>query len=166
MRILKLIIISFISLSLIITIISLFIPSNVTISRAVQINVSKEEVMRQLNEPANWRHWYPGGDSTDFFYENAVVKGLVLDKRRHHYIIMLAEKKQEVMAIFRLSRKNISTGWRLVPATDSKSVTVQWYINFHLRWYPWEKFSSFMFERISDPQLKQGLDNLKALLEK
>ena len=39
-------------------------------------------------------------------------------------------------------------------------------MGFHLRWYPWEKFTSFMFERIYNPQLQKGLDNLKTFLEK
>jgi hypothetical protein len=65
-----------------------------------------------------------------------------------------------------LLNKKIPTGWQIVPAIDSNSVTVQWYIDFHLHWYPWEKFTSFMFEKVYNPQLKQGLDNLKAFVEK
>ncbi len=69
-------------------------------------------------------------------------------------------------AVFTFANKKILTGWEIVPTIGSNSVTVQWYLDFHLRWYPWEKFTSFMFEKIYNPQLQQGLDNLKAFLEK
>ena len=65
-----------------------------------------------------------------------------------------------------LPNKKIPTGWLVAANPDANSVTIQWYMDFHLRWYPWEKFSSFMFERIYHPQLQQGLDNLKRFLEK
>jgi len=166
MRILKLIIISIALLLLIITIISLFIPSHVTISRAVQINTSKEKVMEQLSDPVNWKSWYPGADSTEYFYDGGIIKGLILNKNKHHYIIISSKRKDEVIATYILPHKEIVTGWKVIPAIGSNSVTVQWYMDFHLRWYPWEKFSSFMFERIYNPQLEEGLNNLKVLLEK
>jgi hypothetical protein len=132
----------------------------------VQINSSKEKVMEQLRNPVNWKNWYPEADSTEYFFQEGTVKGLVLDKSKHRYIIIAKAKKDEIVAEYVLPRRKILTGWELVSSTDSTSVTVQWYMDFHLRWYPWEKFSSFMFERIYNPQLEKGLNNLKTLLEK
>jgi hypothetical protein len=43
---------------------------------------------------------------------------------------------------------------------------VQWYFDFHLRWYPWEKFSSIVFDKQLGPPMEKSLDNLKKLLEK
>jgi hypothetical protein len=166
MRIIKLIVISIVLLILIITIISLFIPSHVSISRAVQINSSKEKVMEQLSDPVHWKNWYPAADSSEFFYENGRLKGLILNKKKRQNIMIVKKTENEVAAVYTLSNRKLVTGWQVVPAADSNSVTVQWYINFHLRWYPWEKFSSFMFERIYNPQLEEGLNNLKVLLEK
>ncbi|TMI89684.1 MAG: hypothetical protein E6H06_17930, partial [Bacteroidetes bacterium] len=85
MRFLKLVIISIIFFLLLVTIISLFIPSHVRISRAVQINTSQQSVMRQISDPVNWKNWYPSADSANFFYENGFVKGLILDQVRHQY---------------------------------------------------------------------------------
>jgi len=42
---------------------------------------------------------------------------------------------------------------------------VQWWMDFKLRWYPWEKFSSLFFENIYGAQMEKGLDNLKRLAE-
>lgn len=166
MRLLRLVIVSIIFFLLIITIISLFIPSHVQISKAVLIDAPKEDVMTQIADPKNWRNWYPFAGASALYYENNIVKGLVLDESRHQYLIITDVKENEVTAAYTLPGRKIKTGWQLAPATGASSVTLQWYMDFQLRWYPWEKFSSFMFEKIYGPQIQQGLNNLKSLLEK
>jgi len=166
MRIARFIIISVVVLFIIITIISLFIPSNVRISRGIQIGSSKDSVMSQISEVANWKNWYPGADTLQFYYQNNTIKGLVLDERKMRYLVIRAKKSDEITAEYVLTNKKIPTGWLMVANAESNSVTIQWYMDFHLHWYPWEKFSSFMFEKVYHPQLQQGLDNLKRFLEK
>ena len=166
MRIFRFIIISLIVIFFITTIISLFIPSHVRIYKAIQINSSEDSVMDQISHAANWRNWYPGADSSKFFYETDSIKGLILDEHRKQYIIITGSKQDEVTAEYVLPNKKIPTGWLVAANPGGNSVTIQWYMDFHLSWYPWEKFSSFVFEKIYHPQLQQGLDNLKKFLEK
>jgi hypothetical protein len=122
--------------------------------------------MEQISNPEKWRNWYPGADSSKFFFKDDSIKGLILDETKKQSVVLASVKDDEVTAVFNLPGKKIPTGWQISPAKDSNSVTVVWYIDFHLRWYPWEKFTSFMFEKVYNPQLQQGLDKLKALLEK
>lgn len=166
MRIFRFLIISVFVLFIIITIISLFIPSHVRISRGIQINSQKDAVMSQVGSVANWKNWYPGADSLKLYYEANVIKGLVLDEHKKQYLVFREKKSDEVTAEFVLPNKKIPTGWLVATNVGSSSVTVQWYMDFYLRWYPWEKFTSFMFEKVYHPQLQQGLDNLKRLLER
>jgi hypothetical protein len=100
------------------------------------------------------------------FYESAVIKGFVLDEHKKRYLIIREKKDDEVTAEYILPNKIIQTGWLVAANPQVNSVTIQWYMDFHLQWYPWEKFSSFLFERVYHPQLQQGLDNLKKFLEK
>lgn len=166
MRIIRLIVVSILVFFIIITIISLFIPSHIQMSKAVQVNAPRDSVMAQLNDPRNWRNWYPGADSSKFVYESDSIKGLMLDEKNKRSIIITEKKENEVTAVYSLTNKKIPTGWKILSVENSNSVTVEWYIDFHLRWYPWEKFTSFMFEKVYDPQLQKGLDNLKAFMEK
>jgi hypothetical protein len=85
---------------------------------------------------------------------------------KKRYIVINGVKENEVIAAYMLPNREVKTGWQIAASIGSNGVTVQWYMEFHLQWYPWEKFSSFMFDRVYDPQLQQGLDNLKALLER
>jgi hypothetical protein len=148
------------------TIISLFIPSHVRIYKAIQINASKDAVMNQVSNASNWKNWYPGADSLKFYYERDVIKGFILDEHKKRYLLIREKEDDGVTAEYILPSKTIQTGWLIAADPQVNSVTIQWYMDFHLQWYPWEKFSSFLFERIYHPQLQEGLDNLKKFLEK
>src|SRR5215831_15835557 len=165
MKIFKFIIISVVVIFIITTIISLFIPSHIRISRGIQIDCSKDSALNQVGVILNWKNWYPGADSLKLYYEDNLIKGLVLDEHKKRYLVLREKKTDEVTAEFVLTNKKIPTGW-LVTNVGTNSVTVQWYMDFHLRWYPWEKFTSFMFEKVYDPQLQKGMNNLKAFVEK
>lgn len=166
MRLARLIIVSILVFAVIITIISLFIPSDVQVSRSVLIHAPKDSVMAQIGDPVKWRDWYPNAAASQYFYNAAAIEGLVLNESKKQFIVFLTKNEDSVMAEYRLPNKTIPTGWQVLSSPNSDSVTVQWYINFHLRWYPWEKFTSFVFEKVYHPQLQHGLDNLKSLLEK
>jgi hypothetical protein len=57
-------------------------------------------------------------------------------------------------------------GWIIYNSSIPNTVTVQWYMDIHLKWYPWEKFSSLLLEKRYGPTLEKGLENLKKQLEK
>jgi hypothetical protein len=45
-------------------------------------------------------------------------------------------------------------------------LVLQWYFDIKLRWYPWEKFGSIIFDKQLGPPMEKSLGNLKKLLEK
>lgn len=49
---------------------------------------------------------------------------------------------------------------------ESASITVvQWYFDIKLKWYPWEKFGSIIFDKQFGPPMERSLNNLKKLVE-
>jgi hypothetical protein len=122
--------------------------------------------MDELIDPTRWKDWYPAANTADLYFENGRLRGLILDDVKKRYIVIDEIKENEVTAAYILPNRRVKTGWQIIPSTRSNLVTVQWHMDFRLRWYPWEKFSSFMFERVYGPQLQQGLNNLKSFLEK
>ena len=166
MRVIKLGIISVIFFSLLITGISLFFPSNVRISKAIDINASRETVLPQISNAANWKKWYPGADTLDLLVTGGKVTGLVLDSLQGIIRITNSSDSTVVAATAGPGTREMITGWVLYESSVPSSVTVQWYMDFHLRWYPWEKFSSLLLEKRYGPVMEKGLANLKALLEK
>ena len=60
MRVIKLALLSFFFLFILITLISLFIPSTVRISRAVNVYADPSQVLVPVRNLQQWTQWYPG----------------------------------------------------------------------------------------------------------
>lgn len=165
MRLVKLAIISIIVFSLLITGISLFFPSHVRISKAIDIMASKDSLMSQIAEVTNWKKWYPGADTSAYFVVAGKIKGIATGNKQALKIKEVNDSAVLTMNVGPNSKKGES-GWNIFPGRIPNSFTVQWYMDFHLLWYPWEKFSSLLLEKRYGPMMEQGLDQLKKLLEK
>src|SRR5690349_16164398 len=95
-RIFKLAIISFIFFFLLITIISLFLPSTIRITKTEEINATKEAVMQQISDPSKWKTWYPDLDSAKLFYENGIAIGVLQNEKSQRKIEITSKKEDEV----------------------------------------------------------------------
>jgi len=139
-KIIKLGFISILAFAILITIFSLFIPSYIRISKATDITADKEQIMDQIKDTANWKNWYPWADSVQ-------VKSEISDITDSSLVI---------------NRKGRSeSGFIFHNSGLAGTTTVQWYMDVHLRWYPWEKFSSLLLEKRYGPLMEKGLENLK-----
>ncbi|MDZ4794615.1 MAG: SRPBCC family protein [Bacteroidota bacterium] len=165
MGVIKLGFISLIVFALLITGFSLFIPSHIRISKATDINASQDSVLQQLNNPSHWKQWYPGADTLDLYTENGQLKGISTGNGQSLKIISVNDSTITTAMVGPGAKKG-SSGWNIYQGRTPNTVTVQWYMDIHLRWYPWEKFSSLLLEKRYGPMMEQGLEKLKDLLEK
>ena len=167
MKIIRLALISFISLFLVVLVISLFIPSHVRISRATEIIAPVDSVRSLLNNPRNWQAWYPNLDGSEIYQENGVVRGVSSRRNGYRKLVLDSLSDSEIRTLYIVEgRKPVTSGWTLHPSSVPRVVvTVQWYMDFRLRWYPWEKFASLVFEKSYGPMMETGLANLKKLAE-
>ena len=162
MRLIKLAIISFTILFLLVTVISLFIPSNIRISKATNIGADDTLAFANINNLTNWKNWHPALQGIP---ENEIrvlndsgikVKGttiVITQKKNDEFVTkMVADEGQPVVS-----------GFKTISHQQGDSATLQWYMDFKLRWYPWEKFRSLFYEDIYGVQMEQGLNNLKEL---
>jgi hypothetical protein len=169
MHYVRLIVISFIILLLLITGISLLIPQHMRISRTVSIAAPKDSVLAQIRDAAKWKNWYPGLDTLKPYMADGKIKGAIFDDSDPShpvYIAITEEKENEVLATFVPRKVNsVVNGWSVAEGATPGTTTLQWYMNFHLRWYPWEKFASLTLEKIYGPPMEEGLANLKRIVE-
>ncbi len=165
MRIIKLGLISLLFFSLLITLISFLFPSHVHVSRAINIHAGKDSVMAQLKEASHWKKWFPGADSMAPFVQGDRVVGIATEPGQEWTITQSTDSSVSAVLIGPRS-SNGTAGWNVLDVSDTSVVTVQWYIDFHLRWYPWEKFSGLLLEKRYCPLMEKGLTALKAMLEK
>jgi len=166
MRVVKLGIISIIVFSILITIISLFFPSHVRISKAIDIQTEKDSLLAQLSNAVNWKNWYPGADTSELVMIAGKAKGIVTADKKWLMITSISDSAIIVSKRIGPDTRKLLSGWNIFPGHIPNSFTVQWYMDFHLRWYPWEKFSSLLLEKRYGAMMEQGLARLKVLLEK
>lgn len=165
MRIIKLGLISIVVFALLITGFSLFFPSNIRISKAIDINASKDSVLLQISKVENWKNWFPGADSTALMIQEGKIIGITT-KANQELIIDKISDTTVLVVTKNPGAKDGESGWNFIPASIPNTITIQWYMDFHLHWYPWEKFSSLLLEKRYGPMLEIGLARLKRFMEK
>jgi len=163
MRIIKLAIISAVVLFLVVFGISLLIPSHIRISRAVNITVAdKDSLVHQITDMRQWKQW-------NIWINNPDMANARLTADAISSSFLTVTKRAQV-------GDTLFTTWqqkkgRLLQSAftwqgSGNTFVVQWYYDFQLRWYPWEKFSSVVFDKQLGPPMEISLANLKKLLEK
>jgi hypothetical protein len=143
----KLGVISMVMIFLLFTVISLFIPSTVKISRAVNIYGKPDSILNYIRDTLKWRNWYPG-------YDTLSKTGTQISFTETQNNIISAEFTSR-------ARKSILSSWQVIPYQQTDSVTLQWYMQFKLRWYPWEKFGSLLYEKSYGRHMEAGLNNIR-----
>ncbi len=153
MRIIKLAIISIVFLFLLITIFSLFIPSHIRISKAINIKAEKDSLFALIADTGKWYRWHPAYQQTSQ-QNKIIISPLVSNDSLISMQLSLPEKK------------SIVSSWQVYHNSPGDSLTLQWYLDFKLKWYPWQKFSSLLYEEKYGTMMQAGLTNLKEITER
>jgi hypothetical protein len=155
MRIIKLALISFIFFFLLLTAISSLVPSTVRLSKAINIGAPKADILSLVSDTGAWKAWHPGFSNSNHKEGNAPQ---VLPVSKSDSLI--------IMQLNRPGRKPVLNGWQVYQYASTDSITMQWYMDFQLQWYPWEKFGSLFYENTYGTMMQQGLAAIKDLSER
>ncbi len=153
MRLIKLAFISIIILFTVVTIISLLIPSNIRISKAINIHGNKDSILSLIRTRDRWTQWHPAfiqNDSTPSFEHISSV-------------VRIQNDSEIVMQLQQGTKPPVTNGWKIYGHRGIDSLTLQWYMDFHLKWYPWKKFGSLFYENTYGVMMEKGLENIRQL---
>ena len=162
MRFIKLGLISLVVLFTVIFLLSLLIPSHVRVSRAVDINGNEDSIINQLIDMRQWKNWNTMVNDTAITNQDYDYKTFRSDKLQ---IELRKTKADTILTVWRQSggREFVSGfTWH----TSSGTTVVQWYFDFYLKWYPWEKFGSIIYDKQLGPAMERSLAGLKQRVEK
>lgn len=161
MRLLKLFFLSILIFGLLILALSLLFPSSVRISRAINIGASKEHVQHQLSDLEQWKSWNVMLTQEDLTNVSAADSFFSSDQMK---VTLVSATPDSVLTSWtRNKNQTIKSGFTLMTAADS--TIVQWYFDFKLKWYPWEKFGSIIFDKQLGPSMESSLTNFKKFME-
>jgi hypothetical protein len=162
MRLVKLALISIVGLFIVVFLMSLLIPSKIRISRAVDITAPKDSVVQQLSDLRNWQRWNQLVTSPDINNPSYSNNSFTSDRLQ---VMLQSVKADSIFTMWtQQGGKQIASAYTL--HVQDNTVVVQWYFDFKLNWYPWEKFGSIIFDKQLGPPMEYSLAELKKELEK
>ena len=160
MKFFKLALISFVILAIVVIVLSLLLPSRVRVSRAIDIRAEKQMVDAQVNDLRNWPHWNLFVTSSN--EDSIFISRLLLQTSKLK--IKLVSDDEQVVTSWQQGRSRPFDGV-LVSTPHENVITVQWYFDFKLDWYPWQKFQSIIYDKQLGPTMEKSLENLRNLAE-
>jgi hypothetical protein len=172
MRFIKVFLIGLIGLFIIVTLISLVIPSDVKLSHAVIINSTTGKIYAQIGNLKNWKNWQPifASDSAVITFSNSDMGSNtncdITYKNRRINIATTSLDPTSIRFILKSNGEDdIENEISITPVNAQNSVRVEWRALTKLHWYPWEKFYGIFIDRITGPGYDEALNNLKRFVE-
>lgn len=161
MKFVRLIILSGIVFFVLACIVSFFIPSHIRVFRMVHLAKGRDSVLNQVRDLSEWKNWYPGFQDIqlkDVQTENGKVVKAIADD----ILLQITRSDSNTVAVeIRKGNRPVVAGWQIDKGIKEDSLALQGYMDFNLKWYPWEKFSSLLLDRSYGESLMQGLQRLK-----
>ena len=148
-----------VGLAIVITIISLLMPSTVVTIRSVSINADRDVVIAQVDKLENWKNWHPffkNNNSVKLvdgnleWIENGKTNKLYISEKNENGIRVLIERPKEKPVINDITFTVIDN-----------QTQVEWKGVTKVKWYPWEKFSGIFLNSIVGPGYENALNGLK-----
>jgi ribosome-associated toxin RatA of RatAB toxin-antitoxin module len=148
--------------------ISLMFPSHIRISRAINIGSAKQKVFNTVNDLKawdNWNHFISQSPLTNKIFSNPSA-GFGASMKSDQLNIRITDSKPDSVKTNweQFNGKRFDGGLNLYQLRPD-SITVQFYFDFHFKWYPWEKFTSLLYEKQLGTVMEESLTNLKQFAE-
>ncbi|MBH2003744.1 MAG: hypothetical protein I8H66_03565 [Sphingobacteriia bacterium] len=161
MRFIKLGLISVVVLMALAAAFSLVIPSTIIVSRAVDIQSYKQPVYQLVSNLNQWRNWVEGMNSNAVIIYNA-------DSAKLGHSMVVISRRTDSTVISNWTNAGAAdqlSTIRLIADSSNKVVVVQWQFVQQVKWYPWEKISSMMNDKIIGTMIEKNLATLKQVAE-
>jgi hypothetical protein len=172
MKIVKAVVFVFVGLFILMTLISLLIPSKVVIATAKTVQADSVILFKEISDLKEWKNWHPvfKADSTGITFSepsNEVNATAVwVTKGKENKIVITRKKYPEVEIAFQREGENdVRNILTIMPVYEQGNMQVQWQSITKLKWYPWEKFSGIFIEKMAGQGYDDALQSLKKYVE-
>jgi hypothetical protein len=169
MRLIKFAFLGLVTLFVVLTALSLLLPAEIRISRVANVAESRRrEVYAAVSDLRAWNKWnefVSRTPLTNIRYStpsDGAGAFLLTDQLR------IEEKRADTAGVLMnwdiVNGKQFAVGFQFL-SLNPDSLTVQWWFEFHFRWYPWEKLGIFVFDRKLGPVMEESLGGLQRFVE-
>jgi hypothetical protein len=163
---LKLFIASILVFSLVILFLFALFPSDISVSRVIQINRPRVDVSKKINDLREWKNW-------NELLENPGMKDVINNPANltdslyivRNGISVRIEKSAPDTIMTRWEKGNKFFDGNFNLKESGGQTFVEWRLHFHIHWYPWEKLASMFYDKQLGPVMEKSLLNLRNELE-
>ena len=151
MRAIKLGLISAVVFFALFTLGGLLLPSHNVVSRAVNIKAKPGSILPLVQNTSEWHLWMEGIDSS------------TMQQKQTIQIISVSDTL--IVANWKTAEANYTTKFRFIYNPGQAVTIVQWQFEQEVKWYPWERLSSLMNDKILGTLMEKNLAKLQLLVE-
>ncbi|HVZ96172.1 MAG TPA: SRPBCC family protein [Chitinophagaceae bacterium] len=155
-------------MALLFWVVTLFLPSKITVLRSVDIHADETRVAVQISNFSNWKNWYPA------FSDSNVT--IAIYRRNDTSFASLINKESNKKATLALLKPGTDSIQVLLPGDNEDylfairpdgngETQVTWFINLDLGKYPWKKFAGMFFDKANGAKYEAVLNSLKKYIE-
>lgn len=161
-----------ITVFVVIFLLSLFLPSKVTVTKSVEIKSSIDKVKEQIINFDRWKNWYPAFKDKDV----AIIKNQSPDNFNYVVLTDIKGKKTTLKLVDSTHNKieikvesssstRVSYQFILTPNKMNNQTELTWNINTQFGWYPWKRIQGVFLDKFSGDQYVAALRDLKNAAE-
>jgi hypothetical protein len=172
MKFIKAGLIGLLGLSILITLISFLIPSEVHGRRGIVIKADSAKIRTQIALFYNWKNWHPEFKeySDKLTYKNVStgqnpVCNLTVNGRSTDYRIVRNNELFVTVIQQKKGQNDIENTFTFSKDSATGGTYLDWKFISELKWYPWEKFAGMFTESMTAPVYELALENLKQYVE-
>lgn len=165
MRLIKLGFFSIVFLGLLLTVISLLMPSTILVSKSININAPYDTVYSYISNLKQWQKWCANMEGATLVYsQNTTGKNASVQVDKTNIIIDSATSTA-VYTTWKSSSTVLNASFNILSQSTSATTALQWQFVNHVPWYPWEKFAAIFSDKTIGGFMEKSLDKLKITLE-
>ncbi len=163
----------FVGLFVVVTLISLLIPSTIVTAKATTVQADSLKLFDAISDLRKWNNWHPvfmNDTNAIHFSENTnkvnAYANWETNGKQNKLVITKINYPIVEFSLQRDGENDLINELFVTPVQEAGNMQVQWKAITKLKWYPWEKFSGIFIEKISGSGYEAALESLKKYLEK
>ena len=150
------------------SLLSLLLPSKITITKSVGVNVPSAEVHEYIDDLRKWPEWFlPMEDSSlNISYTDGNASVTIKDNKGKE---MKLEKMPSTMDTINIALRTpspteVNYQIILIPKNEYNTQIV-FNVNTNFKWYPWEKMRGIFLDKMSGPMYQKSMYQLEKAVE-
>jgi hypothetical protein len=155
MKYVKLIIISVVFLSVLVTGISLLFPSKVIASRAIEVNTSADKIAYFTSDLSHWNQWMSDWKQNKVEFKNNTA---YIGTQTVRFLDKTDTKVNYEWTATGQNPYLVTFEWTLL---KDNTYVIHWSFEQNVKWYPWEKFQTLLNDKLLGAKMEIELQHLQ-----